>query len=149
MKNDQDAYQAPILGPSPHEIKTAPKTSENRTYSISDLAKEYGITLRTLRFYEDKGLLSPKRQGLARIYDGRDRARLATILKGKHLGFTLTEIRHMIAVEEADMRPTAELKLSLDKVTEQISHLERQKADLEAAIKELRATQERLKDQAN
>ena len=62
-----------------------------KLYTIGDLAREFGVTLRTLRFYEDRGLLSPRRDGTARIYDPRDRERLSVILKGKQLGFTLTE----------------------------------------------------------
>ena len=69
----------------------------DRSFTIGDLAREFGVTLRTLRFYEDRGLLSPRRDGTARIYDLRDRDRLSVILKGKQLGFTLTEIRAMLA----------------------------------------------------
>jgi DNA-binding transcriptional MerR regulator len=78
-----------------------------RTYTIGDLAREFGVTLRTLRFYEDRGLLSPRREGLARIYDAQDRSRLAVILKGKRLGFTLTEIRAMVAEERQADQPAA------------------------------------------
>jgi len=72
-----------------------------KLYTIGDLAREFGVTLRTLRFYEDRGLLSPRRDGTARIYDPRDRERLSVILKGKQLGFTLTEIRAMVAEERS------------------------------------------------
>src|SRR5215212_11777738 len=70
--------------------------SSGKHYSISDLCEEFGVTPRALRFYEDEGLISPRRQGLSRIYGWRDRARLAWILRGKRVGFSLAEIREMI-----------------------------------------------------
>jgi DNA-binding transcriptional MerR regulator len=110
-----------------------------KTYTIGDLAREFGVTLRTLRFYEDKGLLSPRREGTARIYDARDRSRLAVILKGKELGFTLTEIRAMVAEELSGESVAANLKLSLTQVEDQIAHLEQQKVEIESALDELKA----------
>lgn len=110
-----------------------------KSYTIGDLAREFGVTLRTLRFYEDRGLLSPRREGTARIYDQRDRARLSVILKGKQLGFTLTEIRAMVAEERTGETQAANLKLSLAQVEDQISHLEQQKTEIEQALSELRA----------
>src|SRR5437868_14041112 len=70
--------------------------------TIGELSREFGVTLRALRFYENKGLISPQRDGLSRLYSQGDRTRLALILKGKKLGFTLGEIRQMIAVEEGE-----------------------------------------------
>jgi len=112
-------------------------------YSIGDLAREFGVTLRTLRFYEDRGLLSPERDGLARVYDSHNRARLSMILKGKQLGFTLAEIRAMLA-EEKGSETGAELNLTLQKITDQISHLEAQKAEIEGALNVLRSKREGL-----
>src|SRR4051794_17199599 len=91
-----------------------------KVYTIGDLAREFSVTLRTLRFYEDRGLLSPRRDGTARIYDARDRERLSVILKGKQLGFTLTEIRAMLAEERSAKGQAMNLKLSLDQVEDQI-----------------------------
>ncbi|KLK89950.1 MerR family transcriptional regulator [Microvirga vignae] len=110
-----------------------------KAFTIGDLAREFGVTLRTLRFYEDRGRLSPRRDGTARIYDARDRERLSVILKGKQLGFTLTEIRAMLAEERSANGPAMNLKLSLDQVEDQIRHLEQQKLEIEEALKELRA----------
>ncbi|MBM6582262.1 MerR family DNA-binding transcriptional regulator [Microvirga sp. BT689] len=110
-----------------------------RVYTIGDLAREFGVTLRTLRFYEDRGLLSPRRDGTARIYDARDRDRLSVILKGKQLGFTLTEIRAMVAEERSGNGPAMNLKLSLEQVEDQIRHLEQQKGEIEEALAELKA----------
>ncbi len=110
-----------------------------KSYTIGDLAREFGVTLRTLRFYEDRGLLSPRREGTARIYDARDRDRLSVILKGKQLGFTLTEIRAMLAEERSGNGAAMNLKLSLDQIEDQIRHLEQQKNEIEEALAELHA----------
>ncbi|WP_414475792.1 MerR family transcriptional regulator [Microvirga sp. M2] len=115
-----------------------------KVYTIGDLAREFGVTLRTLRFYEDRGLLSPRRDGTARIYDSRDRERLSVILKGKQLGFTLTEIRAMLAEERSANGPAMNLRLSLDQVEDQIRHLEQQKAEIEEALEELRTRRSSL-----
>jgi DNA-binding transcriptional MerR regulator len=119
-------------GSNPNEMAEGAKS-----FTIGDLAREFGVTLRTLRFYEDRGLLSPRRDGTARIYDARDRERLSVILKGKQLGFTLTEIRAMLAEERSANGPAMNLKLSLDQVEDQIRHLEQQKLEIEEALKEL------------
>src|SRR5215217_678440 len=124
-------------------LLAARRVDRPKTYTIGDLAREFGVTLRTLRFYEDRGLLSPRREGTARIYDARDRARLSVILKGKQLGFTLTEIRAMVAEERGEI-PAANLKLSLDQVDDQIAHLEQQRGDIEQALVELRAHRDSL-----
>jgi DNA-binding transcriptional MerR regulator len=110
-----------------------------KSYTIGDLAREFSVTLRTLRFYEDRGLLSPRREGTVRIYDARDRDRLSVILKGKQLGFTLTEIRAMVAEDRVSGGVAANLKLSLDQIEDQISHLEQQKDEIEQALIELKA----------
>ena len=75
---------------------------DKTAFTIGELSREFGVTLRALRFYENKGLISPHREGLSRLYSQGDRTRLALILKGKKLGFTLGEIRQMIAAEEGD-----------------------------------------------
>ena len=105
-------------------------------FTIGELSREFGVTLRALRFYENKGLISPQREGLSRLYSQGDRTRLALILKGKKLGFTLGEIRQMIAAEEgrADAKTLA---LSREKCLEQIELLERQKAEIEEGLNEL------------
>ncbi len=105
-------------------------------FTIGELAKEFGVTLRALRFYENKGLIAPRRQGLSRFYSQADRDRLALILKGKKLGFTLSEIRQMVSAEQG--HDSTALKLSQEKCLEQIALLERQKADIEEGLAELR-----------
>ena len=71
------------------------RSTMSTTYTISELAKEFGVTTRTIRFYEDQGLLSPKREGTARVFSGRDRVRLKLALRGKRLGFSIAEIREL------------------------------------------------------
>jgi|SRR4051794_40007417 DNA-binding transcriptional MerR regulator len=104
-------------------------------FTIGELSREFGVTLRALRFYENKGLISPHRDGLNRLYSQGDRTRLALILKGKKLGFTLGEIRQMIAAEETTDRDA--LTLSREKCLEQINLLERQKTEIEEGLREL------------
>ncbi|MGJ3261995.1 MAG: MerR family transcriptional regulator [Salinarimonas sp.] len=123
--------------------ETAP-TSEDREYLISDLSREFDVTLRALRFYEDRGLLSPRRIGTMRIYSAQDRARLSVILKGKQLGFTLAEIQEMLESDAKGGQSGVDLKLSVEKIDEQIAHLEAQRTEVEAAIEELRATRAKL-----
>ncbi|HEY8384075.1 MAG TPA: MerR family DNA-binding transcriptional regulator [Microvirga sp.] len=131
-QNDQSALAA------------ARRADRPKTYTIGDLAREFGVTLRTLRFYEDRGLLSPRREGTARIYDARDRARLSVILKGKQLGFTLTEIRAMVDEQVGGEDSAANLKLSMAQVEDQIAHLEQQKVEIEQALNELKAHRDSL-----
>jgi len=118
-------------------------------FTISDLARDFGVTLRTLRFYESRGLIAPARSGLTRIYSGRDRARLALILKGKQLGFTLVEIRAMLANEEkkggeAGAASVGGLQLSREQVIEQLDMLRAQRIEIESAIAELEASAARF-----
>jgi DNA-binding transcriptional MerR regulator len=105
-------------------------------FTIGELSREFGVTLRALRFYENKGLISPQREGLSRLYSAGDRTRLALILKGKKLGFTLGEIRQMIAAHEGD-GDNKTLSLSREKCLEQIELLKRQKAEIEDGLAEL------------
>ncbi len=108
-----------------------------RTFSIRDLAEEFGITTRAIRFYEDKGLLSPARQGQTRIYAPRDRARLSLILRGKRVGFSLDEIREMLDLYDLQDGQISQLQVALKKFRERIVILQRQKRDIDDAIREL------------
>lgn len=111
-------------------------------YTIGDLAREFEVTLRTLRFYEDKGLLNPARDGLTRLYSAKDREHLQLILKGKRLGFPLVEIGEMIASHGDGKTPS--LAMSAETVKDQIAHLERQRQDIDEALDELRQSFEKL-----
>lgn len=107
------------------------------TYRIAELAREFNITTRTIRFYEDKNLLLPERQGQRRVYSSRDRVRLRLIMRGKRLGFSLDEIREMIDMYDDDPSEIAQLKLFLAKISERKSVLTQQQADIAAILNEL------------
>ena len=110
------------------------------TFTIGDLSREFGVTLRTLRFYEDKHLLNPKRLGTNRLYSRRDRARLKLVLMGKKVGFSLTEIKDMLDLYDLKDGQVTQLRVALDKFTAQIALLRQQKQDIEQAIDELTRT---------
>ena len=104
---------------------------------IGELAKEYGVTLRTLRFYEDKGLLAPHRDGTTRLYARRDVAKLKLILLGRKVGFSLREVKQMLDLYDPSGTNAKQLKLALDKSEKQLVRLEKQRADIGEAITEL------------
>ena len=106
-------------------------------FTINELAREFALTHRALRFYESRGLLNPRREGRRRLFSQADRDRLALVLKGKKLGFTLTEISEMIEAE-AGRASEHGLKLTAEKCAEQIAHFERQITEAQDALKELR-----------
>lgn len=109
-------------------------------FTIGDLSREFGVTLRTLRFYEDKGLLSPKRQGTTRLYDKRDRARLKLVLLGKRIGFSLVEIKEILDLYDLGDNQETQFRISLEKLRSQGEILEKQKAEIDQAIDELSET---------
>lgn len=112
--------------------------SASRMYSVTELARELGITPRTLRFYEDKGLLKPQRVGGTRVYLTRDRARLILILRGKRLGFSLREISEYLDLYDADPSHRAQIDRLLHLVQDRIQLLEQQREALEETLAELR-----------
>lgn len=111
-------------------------TSE-RTYSISQLAHEFGITARAIRFYEDKGLIAPQRDGQRRIFSARDRVRLMLILRGKRLGFSLREIQEILDLYETDTGETRQLAHLLAKIQERRDSLLRQREDIDLTLREI------------
>ncbi|WP_375566548.1 MerR family DNA-binding transcriptional regulator [Oceaniradius stylonematis] len=108
-------------------------------YRIGELAAEFDVTLRALRFYEDKNLLQPRRIGNTRLYSRRDRARLALILKGKRLGFSLQDIAEMLALYNPSDGNRRQLRLAAEKGREQLERLHRERAGIDTAIGELQS----------
>ena len=108
-----------------------------RTWTISELAREFKVTPRALRFYEDRGLLSPRRDGLNRVYSVRDRGRLILILRGKRVGFPLTEIKEILDLYDLNDGERAQMQTALKKFRARAVTLEAQREDLEGAIQAL------------
>ncbi|MDR6787950.1 DNA-binding transcriptional MerR regulator [Sphingomonas sp. BE138] len=106
-------------------------------FTITDLSAEFGVTPRALRFYEDEGLIAPERRGLVRIYSHRDRARLAWILRGKRVGFSLADIREMIDLYDLGDGRQTQRAVAIQRCRDRIAALEQQKHDIDAAITEL------------
>ena len=129
-----EALAADEPAPAPYSM-----TSDLEVLTIGEIAREFGITPRALRFYEGKGLLAPQRQGPARLYGRGERRRLALVLKAKTLGFTLCEIRQMLAAPQQPDEAGA-LSISRRQCFEQIKLLELRRRDIEAALAELRRT---------
>jgi len=106
-------------------------------YSISDLAKEFDVTTRSIRFYEDQGLLAPKRKGQTRIYSQRDKVRLKLILRGKRLGFSLAETGRLFELYDADKTSIKQLTTMMELVSEKKSDLKQKLEDINALLVEL------------
>lgn len=113
------------------------------SYSISDLAEEFGVTTRTIRFYEEKGLLDPAREGQRRVYSPADRTRLRLILRGKRLGFSLEESAEIIRMYGTPGNNRRQLEALLERIRERREVLQRQRRDLEAMLKELDAAEDK------
>lgn len=120
-----------------HAHIDTPDLHDRDAFSITDLSTEFGVTARALRFYEDEGLIAPARKGLARVYSKRDRGRLAWILRGKRVGFSLGEIREMIDLYDTDGGPELQRKVAVENCQTRIDLLQRQKDDINSAIAEI------------
>ncbi|HZD26370.1 MAG TPA: MerR family DNA-binding transcriptional regulator [Alphaproteobacteria bacterium] len=119
------------------QMSTLSQRDKPETFTITQLAEEFGITTRAIRFYEDKDLIHPERNGLNRIYSRRDRARLALILRGKRLGFSLAEVREMLDLYDVGDGQREQLKYTLRKSRERLETLRSQRRDIDDAIAEL------------
>ncbi|MEM4987973.1 MerR family DNA-binding transcriptional regulator [Collimonas sp. H4R21] len=112
------------------------------TYTITELAREFDITPRAIRFYEDQGLLSPKRDGAGgrnRVYAGRERTRLKLTLRGKRLGLTLSEIKSLVDMYDSPKDSAPQLELFLEVLARHREHLEQQREDIEVTLAEITA----------
>ena len=129
------------------DANLAEEAASSRETTISETAKHYNVTLRTLRFYEDRALIRPRRVGNARFYNGLDRARIQMILNGKRLGFTLTEIAELIGTPDPNRAVMSDFEGRLEphQISTQLDHLERQRREIDEAIARLRATNDRLR----
>ena len=110
----------------------------DKLFTVTQLATELGVTARTLRFYEDRGLVAPRRLGTTRVYTHRDRARMMLILRGKRLGFSLREVAEYLDLYDADPTQTEQLRKLSQAVTARIDRLEQQRAALDETLGELR-----------
>lgn len=122
-------------------ITKAPDQSDKRDQltRIGEMAREFGVTLRTLRFYEDKGLLNPIREGTSRLYTRSDKVRLKLVLLGRKVGFSLREVKQMIDLYDPSGSNLKQLKITLDKSEKQMVRLQKQRAAIDEAIAELAA----------
>jgi DNA-binding transcriptional MerR regulator len=126
-------------------VSMSATTTAQTTYSISDLSKEFDITTRSIRFYEDQGLLKPKRRGQTRIYSLKDRVRLKLILRGKRLGFSLAETRRLFELYDADKSSTTQLNTMLALVEEKKSALQQQMDDIKLVLMELNSAEQQCR----
>jgi DNA-binding transcriptional MerR regulator len=127
------AKAAALARPNPKH-RDAPRGT---SYSISALAREFGITTRTIRFYESRGLISPERIGTTRRYSKRDRARLMLILRVRNLGFTVEDVAEYLSLYDSDPGQLAQTRLLLDKVVAAIDDLEAKQRDIERSLADL------------
>ena len=116
------------------------------TYTITDLAREFGLTTRAIRFYEDQGLLSPQRAGRSRIYGNRDRVRLKLTLRGKRLGLSLSEIRELIDMYDAKIGDRAQLERFIEVLEKRRGALEQQREDIEAVLEEITSFEQQCRE---
>lgn len=120
-----------------HDQTGGASSDQQALYGIGELAEELGISQRAVRFYETKGLLKPRRVGVNRVYDRRDRARLKLILRGKRLGFSLQEISEYLDLYDEDPEQKLQTRHLLNKVEEAIEDLQRKRADIDSTLDEL------------
>ncbi len=124
-----------------------PALNKARTYSITELSREYDVTTRAIRFYEDQGLLQPTRRGRTRVYSNRDRVRLKLILRGKRLGFTLQETRELFNLYDSSPGEVGQMQYFLQKIRERRAILQQQQQDIEMLLQELDAIEAQCEGQ--
>jgi DNA-binding transcriptional MerR regulator len=122
-----------------------PGTDPTRTWTITELADDFGTTLRTLRHYEDIGLLFPERRGTARVFHHRDRIRLELILRGKRLGFTLPEIATIVNMYDDQPGEAGQLQYLIDQIAVRREELDQRRRDIDATLAELAEVEDRCR----
>ena len=123
-----------------------PTRADDQTWTIAQVAEEFGITHRTVRHYEDLGLISPERHGTKRLYRRRDRTRLQLILRGKRLGFPLDQIRTIIDLYDAPRGKRSQLQYVLAQIDDRRTDLEQRRRDLDDALTELDRFEDRCRE---
>ena len=138
--------------PSASRPSAAAAPTRERTYTIGELAHEFALTTRAIRFYEDEGMLAPSRRGRARVYGERERVRLKLLLRGKRLGFALSEIRELLDLYEVGRNERAQLAMFVEMLGERRARLLQQKEDIDAVLAEIggieKECRRRLKEEA-
>jgi DNA-binding transcriptional MerR regulator len=119
---------------------------DSRTWTITELAREFGVTPRPLRFYEEHGLLTPERRGTHRVFHTGDRVRLELVLRGKRLGFPLDEIKKIVGMYDADSGEAGQLAYLLDQIVVRRSELEQRRSDIARSLAELDDLERRCRD---
>ena len=128
-------------------MQTNPSSdTHNTSYSISDLAREFGVTTRAIRFYEDEGLLRPGRSGRQRVYRTRDRVRLKLILRGKRLGFSLNEVGEIINMYDSNPGEAGQLRYFLEQIRQRRETLKQQQHDIDVTRQELDTIEAQCQD---
>lgn len=122
---------------------------DEERFTITQLAREFGITTRAMRFYEAQGLLSPARSGTTRIYSARDRVRLKLVLRGKRLGLTLKEIANILDMYDAEPGEAGQLRYMLDRLQDQRDVLEKQRDDIDLTLAELDVIESQCRQRLN
>jgi DNA-binding transcriptional MerR regulator len=130
--------------PVSSSAKSSAPRDPSRIYSIAELAREFAITARTIRFYEDEGMIKPRRQGLTRLYSAGDRTRLGWILRGKRLGFSLAEIKQLLDLYQVDRTGVQQMRELLRRSRLHIADLERKRNDLDAHIGEFKEVEKQV-----
>jgi DNA-binding transcriptional MerR regulator len=127
-------------------MRTKGQPTEQRTWTIAEIAAEFGVTHRTIRYYEDAGLVSPERRGTQRVYHPRDRVRLGLVLRGKRLGFDLTQIRRIVDMYDESPGEAGQLRYLLDQIAARRAELELRRRDIELTLGDLDAVEQRCRE---
>ena len=131
----------------PHPFAAMPSRADSVSYSISDLAKEFALTTRAIRFYEDEGLLAPRRNGRRRVYGERERVRIKLILRGKRLGLSLSEIRELLDLYEATRSERPQLVKFLQVLAQRRALLAQQQEDIAIVLAEIESLERQCRKQ--